>query len=248
MAKVVSIHSFRGGTGKSNLTANLAVNLAEAGKRVGIIDADIQSPGIHVIFNLNEGTIANTLDHYLWGKCQIEDAAYKVYSTNSGGSVHLVPASIKPNDIARILREKYDANDMNDAFRKFIIFFNLDYLFIDTHPGLNEETLLSVSISDILLIILRPDQQDFQGTKVTVDVARRLRVPEIRLVLNKIPQPATPELKKQVEDTYNCSVVAMLPLATEVAQNASSGIFTLRFPEHPFTQEVRGIVQLLLGD
>ncbi len=50
--KIVSIHSFRGGTGKSNTTANLAAQVAMAGKRVGVVDTDIQSPGIHVLFGL----------------------------------------------------------------------------------------------------------------------------------------------------------------------------------------------------
>jgi len=35
----------------------------------------------------------------------------------------------------------------------------LDYLFIDTHPGVNEETLLSIAISDKLFVVLRPDHQ-----------------------------------------------------------------------------------------
>ena len=52
MAKIISIHSFRGGTGKSNMTANLAALLAAEGGRVGVIDTDIQSPGIHVLFGL----------------------------------------------------------------------------------------------------------------------------------------------------------------------------------------------------
>ncbi len=52
MATIVSIHSFRGGTGKSNTTANLAAIYAQQGLRVGVIDTDIQSPGIHVLFGL----------------------------------------------------------------------------------------------------------------------------------------------------------------------------------------------------
>ena len=47
MPAIVSIHSYRGGTGKSNVTANLAVSVAMSGKRVGIVDTDIQSPGVH---------------------------------------------------------------------------------------------------------------------------------------------------------------------------------------------------------
>jgi MinD-like ATPase involved in chromosome partitioning or flagellar assembly len=52
VARIISIHSFRGGTGKSNTAANLAAVLAADGQRVGVIDTDIQSPGIHILFGL----------------------------------------------------------------------------------------------------------------------------------------------------------------------------------------------------
>ena len=48
MSKIISIHSFRGGTGKSNTCANVTTLLAAQGMRVGVVDTDIQSPGIHV--------------------------------------------------------------------------------------------------------------------------------------------------------------------------------------------------------
>ncbi len=81
MSKIVSIHSFRGGTGKSNTTANLATMVACLGKRVGVIDTDIQSPGIHVLFGLSEEKINRTLNDYLWGRCAIEESVYKVNSS-----------------------------------------------------------------------------------------------------------------------------------------------------------------------
>ncbi len=42
MSHIISVHSFRGGTGKSNTTANLSSLLALEGHRVGVIDTDIQ--------------------------------------------------------------------------------------------------------------------------------------------------------------------------------------------------------------
>ena len=66
MSKIISIHSFRGGTGKSNVTANLATILARSGYRIGIVDTDIQSPGIHVPFGLDDKKINHTLNDYLW--------------------------------------------------------------------------------------------------------------------------------------------------------------------------------------
>lgn len=246
MTKIISTHSFRGGTGKSNVTANIAATLANSGYRVGVFDTDIQSPGIHVIFNLSDGMIKYTLNDYLWGNCSIEEAAYPVYQTPNNGVVYLVPSSIDPNDIARILREKYDASDMHNAFRDLIPALSLDYLLIDTHPGLNEETLLSIAISDSLVIILRPDQQDFQGTSVTVDVARRLRVPEIKLVVNKVPpEYDLKDVRQKVEKAYQCDVAALLPLSFEVAHNASSSLYCVNFPNTHFSEGVQKIAKAL---
>ena len=78
MPKIIAIHSFRGGTGKSNTTANLACLLAQKGQRVGIVDTDIQSPGIHVLFNLDPKEISCSLNDFLWGKCEIGSAVYDV--------------------------------------------------------------------------------------------------------------------------------------------------------------------------
>src|SRR5216684_3863745 len=166
MAKVVSVHSFRGGTGKSNLTANVATTLALSGKRIGIIDTDIQSPGIHVLFGMDEDSMTRALNDYLWAECPIEQTAYDVTPEKvkaAGGSIHLIPSSIRPGEIARVLREGYDVTRLIDGIRELIKCLSLDYMMIDTHPGLNEETLLSITISDALLIVLRPDSQDYQG-------------------------------------------------------------------------------------
>ncbi len=65
MTEIVSIHSFRGGTGKSNLTANLAATLASQGQRVAIIDTDVQSPGIHALFGLEGDQITHSLNDFL---------------------------------------------------------------------------------------------------------------------------------------------------------------------------------------
>ena len=75
MSKIISIHSFRGGTGKSNTTANLAALFACSGLRVGVIDTDIQSPGIHVLFGLEADKLDPSLNDYLWGKCSIVEFA-----------------------------------------------------------------------------------------------------------------------------------------------------------------------------
>lgn len=250
MAQILSIHSYRGGTGKSNTSANLAALLAARGQRVGIVDTDIMSPGIHILFGLDETLSGPVLNDYLWGNCEMREAVYDVTANVAGdipGKLFLVPGSVKANDIARILRESYDVGVLNDGFNAFIQDLQLDTLIIDTHPGLNEETLLSIAISDILIIVLRPDQQDYQGTGVTVQVARKLSVPQLLLIVNKCPTSFNLEaVRERVQETYNCEVPAVFPHSDEMMTLASAGIFVLRYPQSPMTAEFKRLTERVL--
>jgi MinD-like ATPase involved in chromosome partitioning or flagellar assembly len=254
MSKIISIHSFRGGTGKSNITASLAVLLAAEGRRVGIIDTDIQSPGIHVIFGLREQDIKRSLNEYLWGMCSIESAAHDV-TTNLGrdnpnpgqGRITLIPSSMKTGEIARILREGCDVDMLRDGIRHLARALNLDVLFIDTHPGLNEETLLSIATSDVLIVIMRPDQQDYQGTRITIEVSRKLHVPRLNILVNKTPRIFEfSEVAKEVAQTYDCEVAGVLPYAEEMMNLGSAAAFVLRYPDHPITAKLKEIAATLI--
>ncbi|RJP53720.1 MAG: MinD/ParA family protein [Anaerolineaceae bacterium] len=260
MGKIVSIHSFRGGTGKSNTTANLAAQAALAGKRVGVVDTDIQSPGIHVLFGLDENSMGRTLNDFLHGQCEIKEVAHPVGERAAtekdaegrkklaGTNLWLIPSSIRGREISRVLREGYDVNRLNEGLQNLISDMKLDYLFIDTHPGLNEETLLSIAISDILLIILRPDNQDFQGTAVTVDIARSLDVTNLLLMVNKaVPNKYDyNDLKQQIENAYKAPLTGILPLSFDMADNASKDLFSLRFPDHDWSKELRRVAAAVL--
>lgn len=149
----------------------------------------------------------------------------------------LVPSSMKAGEIARILREGYDVDLLNDGYRDAIADLQLDYLFVDTHPGLNEETLLSIAVSDVAVLILRPDHQDFQGTAVAVDVARKLDVTKMVLVVNKaLPDGDSDALERQVATTYDVPVAGVLPLTEDMVRLASGGIFVREYPDHAWSQ------------
>ena len=251
MSKIISIHSFRGGTGKSNTTANVAMLLAAEGRRVAVVDTDIQSPGIHVLFGLDQATLNRTLNDYLWGRCRIEEAAHDVtpsLGVDFEGRTFLVPSSIQPADIAQVMREGYDVGLLNEGFRHLIEELELDALLLDTHPGLNEETLLSIAMSNALAVIMRPDSQDYEGTSVTVAVARKLGVPRMVLVVNKTPAIFdAAEVEARVEKTYDCEVAAVLPHSDELMVLSSEGIFALRHPDHPLTGLYRQIASRIMS-
>jgi MinD-like ATPase involved in chromosome partitioning or flagellar assembly len=250
MTKIVSVHSFRGGTGKSNSSANLAALLASRGHRVGVVDTDVQSPGVHVLFGFDENVPGKTLNDYLYNGVDIVEAAHDVTDRiaasgahlHDGGQLFLIPSSMKASEIAKVLRQGYDVEMLNEGFRALIEGLSLDFLVIDTHPGLNEETLLSITISDVLLLILRPDKQDYQGTAVTVDIARRLEVPELLLMVNKVPSHADrTALAADVARSYDCEVAGVLPLSEDMVTNASGGLFSLTSPDHVWSESISAV-------
>ncbi|MDQ0314304.1 MinD/ParA family ATP-binding protein [Amorphus orientalis] len=253
--RTISIHSYRGGTGKSNITANVAARLARHGKRVCIVDTDIQSPGIHALFGVDPRTVKHTLNDYLWGRCAVEDTAVDVTDAVNrdaemggldpvSGGVFLIPSSLRAGEIARIIREGYDVNALNDGFREIGSALDLDYLLIDTHPGVNEETLLSIAVSDCLFIVLRPDVQDYQGTAVALDLARRLEVPQLYLVINKaIASLDFTAVSDRVFATYKSPVAAVLPLSEDLILLGSDGLASERQPDGPFAAGIGRIVE-----
>jgi septum site-determining protein MinD len=252
VATVISIHSFRGGTGKSNTTANLAVVFAQRGLRVGVIDTDIQSPGIHVLFGLAGDEVEASLNDFLWHGRDIADVAQDV-TAGIGiavpGRIHLIPSSMKPGEIARILREGYDAQRLTEGLRQLVDELELDILLIDTHPGLNEETLLSLVLSDALLIVMRPDRQDYEGTGITARVAQELQVPRIRIVVNKTPDSLDrAAVAARVTEAYGCPVAAVMPHSEDLMRLASEGIFVARYPDHELTRLYGQIATSLVGD
>ncbi|CAN7531019.1 MinD/ParA family protein [Bosea sp. LjRoot90] len=254
MTIIVSTHSYRGGTGKSNTTANIAAQLARRGRRVAIVDTDIQSPGIHVLFGIEPDRLRYTLNDYLWGRCRIEEAAHDVTdrlaeAATAGGIVMLVPSSIRPGEIARVVKEGYDVNLLNDGFQDLSRALALDYLLIDTHPGVNEETLLSIAISDTLLLVLRPDHQDYQGTAVTLDLARRLGVPQLLLIVNKVlPSLDFRELSDRIASTYRVPVAAVLPLSEDMIRLGSGGLYSLLAPTSAYADGIAAITALVDSD
>lgn len=252
MAKrqIVTVHSYRGGTGKSNLIANIAVCALDAGLQVAVLDTDLQSPGIHILFNFDQERIKLTLYDFLRGKCSISQVAYDICQgaeRGSEGRCWLIPASLNIHAITRLLDEGYDIDRLSENFDTLLDEFELDYLFIDTHPGLNRESMLAATLSDFLLILLRPDQQDYYGTAVLTEVAAKLEIPRQGIVANMVHSRINQEeFRSRLEDVFECEVMGMLPVSEKLAELASEGLFVRRYPDHPVSLRIRAIAERIL--
>ncbi len=246
--KIVSIHSFRGGTGKSNISANLAATAALAGKRVAVMDTDIASPGIHVIFGMGREKMRYTLNDYLRGECDITDACVDLTKRLGikQGKLYLIPSSMSATDITRILREGYEVSDLKNGFSEVIQSKALDYLIIDTHPGLDRETLLSMATADYLFVVARIDEQDLLGTAATLSVARKLQVPDIRIIINKKPSIYEDRaILSEVEGKFKARVATIIPLVPLLIEAGSRYVITLKHPDNEFTKKIEEIYRVM---
>lgn len=239
MSKIIAIHSFRRSTGKSTMAANLAALMALAGHRVGIVDANVSSPGLHWLFGLGRTEFDGTLNDFLLERRPIEQAAHDLTARlgdNVEGKLFLVPASDDALEIAEVLRERYGSDRVGEGYQQLIDQLNLDVLLVDTHPGLDQDSLAAMALSDTLLIVLRLDQQDYQGTAVMVDVARQFKVADLSLLANLVPESFEPHaVAAQLEETYRCPVLAVMPVSEDLMDVSGDTLFVIEHPRHPIT-------------
>lgn len=239
------IHSFRRGVGRSTIIANITTLLATEGCRVGVIDTNIQAPSLHILFNLDEDDITYSLNDYLSGKCDIQQTVHTITArldTEMKGEVFFIPASSQADDIARVLKHSHDMEQLNAGLQQLTVRLRLDVLFIDPPSGLTEEALYIISIADTVVILMRPDQQDYQGTGIMIDVIRKLDIPQLLLLVNEVPIAFDlNELRTKIAQTYNCQVAAVVPHSEEMMALDSKGIFVLRYPNNPLTELYRQI-------
>ncbi len=246
--KIISIHSFRGGTGKSNISANLAALAALDGKRVAVMDTDIASPGIHVIFGMGREKMKYTLNDYLRGECDITDTCVDMTERLGikQGKLFLIPSSMSATDITRILREGYEVSDLRNGFSEVIEARDLDYLIIDTHPGLDRETLLSMATADFLFVVARIDEQDLLGTAATLSVAKKLQVPDIRIIINKKPSIYEDDaIRAEVERKFKTKVATIIPLVPILIEVGSRYVVILKHPDNEFTKKIQDIYNVI---
>ncbi len=238
MGSVVAIHSFRGGTGKSNLTANLAYCCASMGARVGVVDTDIQSPGIHVLFGLGDSPMKYCLNDYLKGECSISDTVCDV-SGKLGlptGTINLIPSRLNAQAIVAMLKEGFDVQKLSTAISDVMRELRLDILLVDTHPGIEEDTLLSIAMCDILVVILRPDEQDYLGTAVTFQIAERMEVPRTFLIANRVPPDLdSKQFEMKLNATYKVPIIGVLPFSYGLMMAQSKQVYCFTCPRDPFS-------------
>lgn len=251
MTKVLAVHSHGGGTGKSNFAANIAVLLAGRGLTVCLVDTDVQSPGLHVLFGVTEDEMVCALSDYLLGRCEIEQAVCDVTNrlgSGVAGRLLLVPSRPHAGAIAQIVGRGYDAGVLDEGFRTLTSTLQPDVMILDTHSGMTNETMVALATADALTILMRADEKEYSGANVTVAVTRRLSCPQTVVVVNMVAAGADVErIRTLAHKAYGCEVAAVLPYSVDMATLAGTDVFVLAHPDHDMTGSFGAIADQLLA-
>jgi len=170
----ILVLSGKGGVGKSTVAANLAVSLALAGKKVGLLDIDIHGPSIPKILNLEEKAIQ-----------AIGDTILPVEVTKNL-KVMSIGFLLRGSDDAVIWRGplKYQ---MIKQFLKDVDWGSLDFLVVDSPPGTGDEPLSIVQLlenPDGAVIVTTPQEIALSDVRKCITFCRNLKLPVIGVLEN----------------------------------------------------------------
>ncbi len=254
MAQVIAVNAVHAGSGVSTIVANVAALLATAqpALRVGVLDACLSAPTLHLLFGLPRPAFGWTLNDHLLGRCSLEAAVHRVPVGDNAAQAQtllLIPADPDVTAVAKADRLAYNVDNLGASCQQLASDLALDVLFIDTEAGLPPSTLAVLAAASTVLLVLALDKQYYQGTARTVAVVDQLPVAWRRMMVNLVsPSLRYDNVETQVMQSYGWDVTAIVPYCDELVALGSASLFGLRYPAHPITAILGQVAQEMVGE
>jgi len=244
MNKIIAVHSYKGGTGKTLLSVNLAATLAKNGKKVCIFDLDFRAPSLFAI--LKTPNTDYWLNDYLNNTCEIDKALIDLSSRIPGSGKFYACLANPSTEAIRDISSKDRKWEMRAlgrllALRETLLKDNkFDYLFFDTSPGLQYSSINAIVAADFVVVATTGDRSDVDGTKRMLAELYNLFEKKTGLVLNKVLDTSVTakktEMQNKVKADYQVPLLGMVPCFCEILRAEGSLIFVQDRPDHPFTK------------
>ena len=254
--KTIAFHSYKGGTGKTTVITNLAARLAMLGKRVCLLDFDLYAPSLTTYFQKNPETYLNSL---LVGEAEISEVLVDLTS-ELGLRGKLFLGFSSPNkeciheiEIRHDLKWQYKALKRVIAAKKELFSkYKIDYLLIDTSPGIRYWSINSIAIADILFLMMKLNEMDVYGTKKMIEEIYNSLTKfgsKYFLILNKVPgaspmhafQNLNNQIISDIEKTMGIKIIESIPCFCEIQFSQHEFLSTINVPNHAFSERVNSI-------
>ena len=248
MGKIMAVHSYKGGTGKTSLSVNLAATYARMGKKVCLMDLDFRAPSLHAIFkkqNLNYW-----LNDYLNGVCEINKVLVDVTNDHGNGGKLFVALANPSTEAIRDMTAKDRKWEMKALGRllslrsSLLNEMDLDYIICDTSPGLQYSSINAIVTADVVLVVTSLDASDINGSQRMTSELYDLFEKKTGILVNKViaeylsSEKEQKKFNKYIKNIHTLPVLATIPCFCEVLRAAGDFIFTEERPEHPFTDTI----------
>jgi chromosome partitioning protein len=182
LSKCIAFHSYKGGTGKTTLAANLAGLLAKKGYRVFLLDLDIYAPSLQSYFETDP---KKWINDFLFENAELKEVVLDLTPLIEcrGGSSTSNNAEIKGytrrgqlwvgfcNSKKEEIYKMESGSSKINLFRRFILLrelltseYKADYIIIDTSPGIRYWSINALVVADVLLLTLKMTDLDISGT------------------------------------------------------------------------------------
>lgn len=246
---VIAIHSGKGGVGKSTVTANLAVALAKAGYRVGLLDADIHGPSMPKMFHTEDCRPVSVEED---GRTLIEPIEqYGVKMLSIGFFVNPEQAVIWRGGMA------------SNAIKQLIEdahWGELDYFLIDLPPGTSDIHLTLISSIQLtgVIVVTTPQPVALVDARKGVEMFRneKVNVPILGLIENMawFTPAELPQNKyyifgkdggKQLAEELHIPLLGQIPLVQSIREGGDDGLPVVLQTGHPAAEIFDSIGQKL---
>lgn len=203
MSQLVSFYSYKGGVGRSLALSNVAVFLAQRGRRVICIDFDLEAGGLHTIFGLDSKDVKVSLLDMLTfitppdAKPSLIDLTSKIPDTSKKGSLLLLPTISESRKVREVLDVGRDLpmllggiiSQINDIY-------NPHYILVDCRSGFAELASVPILKTDKLVCVMRPNRQNVDGLRILLDILENIpEAPKTFLALSQVPIDPDIEVK-----------------------------------------------------
>lgn len=245
MGKIIAVHSYKGGTGKTLLSVNLAATFVKLGKKVCLFDLDFRAPSLATLLKVEKAE--HWLNDYLNGTCEIDKVLVDLSDRIHNGGKLFVGFANPTTEAIRDMTAKDRKWEMRALGRLLSLRTSLlndkgfDYLIFDTSPGLQYSSINAIVGADIVLVATTFDRSDVDGTRRMLRELYDLFEKKTEIVLNKVLQDVVSKSGKEamqakVKDLYMVPLLGVIPCFCDILKGEGNIIFAQEKPEHPFTK------------
>ena len=176
-SRVITVFGTKGGIGKTTISVNLAVLLAQMGKKTAIIDTDLQFGDVNVFLDLDpKDTIAELAQDR--NASDIDAIKRFMMLHYSGVSVLCAP---KSPEYAEYVTAKHIETIINTMRPHY------DYIIIDTTPMFNDATLVAIENANLVLLVSALDISTLRNTRMCLNILDSIQQKDkVELIVNRI--------------------------------------------------------------